>query len=95
MGALARTGVRMAAVLSALLITEQKTAVNVSHPSKLGEVKERQIVAGQVHFVVVSFQNSIDRTKVAREFRRFVVCWSVEMTAPSNLRIRGSMQEIK
>jgi hypothetical protein len=93
MGALARTDGRIAAVLSALKITEQKTAVNVSHPSELGEVKERQIVAGQVHFVV-SCQNSTDRIKVAREFRRFVVCWSVEMTAPSNLRIRGSTQEI-
>ena len=62
----------MAAVLSALQITEQKTAVNVSLPSKLREAKERQIVAGQVHFVV-SCQNSTDRIKVAREFRRFVV----------------------
>ena len=75
MGALARTDGRMAAVLSVLQITEQKTAVNVSLPSKLREVKERQIVAGRVHFVV-SCQNSTDRTKVAREFRRFVVCWS-------------------
>ena len=41
MGALARTDGRMAAVLSVLQITEQKTAVNVSLPSKLREVKER------------------------------------------------------